>query len=264
MRGERLSRKKGVSIEFADYREYAEGDDLRHFDWNVYARLENAVVRTYQDEEDLAVHLLLDRSASMSFGDPSKAQAARRFAAAFGHVALGAGDALFLVSLGTREAPAPPIRGRATYPKLVRRLSSDPPEGREGLARSLRAFAAGDARPGLAILLSDGLDPDIEAGVRALASRGHEVLFLQILSAVDLEPDLEGDLRLLDSETDGTVEITANSYALRGYQANLRAHQARIAEAVRRCGGRIATVRSEASVEDFLRTTGRREAWVVR
>lgn len=253
-----------MSIEFADYREYAEGDDLRHFDWNVFARLDNPVVRTYQDEEDLAVHLLLDRSASMSFGDPTKADAARRFAAAFGYVALGAGDALFLTALGAREQPAPPIRSRANYPKLVRRLSSELPAGREGLASSLRRFASGDARPGLAVVLSDGLDPDIGAAVRALAARGHEVLFLQVLSTLDLDPDIEGDLRLLDSESEGIVEITANSYALRGYRSNLLAHQERLQEAVRRGGGRFATVRSDVSIEDFLRTTGRREAWVVR
>lgn len=237
---------------------------MRHFDWNVFARLDNPVVRTYQDEEDLAVHLLFDRSASMSFGEPTKAEAGRRFAAAFGYVALGAGDALFLNELGTREPPAPPIRGRANYPKLVRRLSPEPPTGRQGLAASLRRFAASDARSGLAIVLSDGLDAGIESGVRALAARGHEVLFLQILSSLDLDPDLEGDLRLLDAESNAVVEITANSYALRGYLANLQAHQRRLGDAVRRGGGRFASLRSDSSVEDFLRTTGRREAWFVR
>src|SRR5947209_4991141 len=106
VRGERLTRRAGLSIEFADYRSYAEGDDLRHLDWNVLARLDNAVTRTYRDEEDLAVHLLLDDSPSMAFGEPTKLLAARELAAAFGYLGLCGGDAVTPVRLGRREPPA--------------------------------------------------------------------------------------------------------------------------------------------------------------
>src|SRR5690242_7545435 len=94
IRGERLTKKKGISIEFSDYRDYTEGDDLRHLDWNVLARLETPIMKTYRDEEDLAVHMLLDGSASMDFGEPTKFEAAQRMAAAFGYVGLCAGDAV--------------------------------------------------------------------------------------------------------------------------------------------------------------------------
>ena len=82
IRGERLTRRKGISIEFADYRDYSEGDDLRHLDWNVLARLETPVMKTYQDEEDLAVYLVVDATGSMSFGEPSKLVFAKKLAAA--------------------------------------------------------------------------------------------------------------------------------------------------------------------------------------
>ena len=112
IRGERLTRKKGISIEFSDYRDYAEGDDLRHLDWNVLARLEAPIMKTYRDEEDLAVHLLVDGSPSMEFGEPTKAQAANKLATALGFLGLAGGDAVYLKRLGVREAPLPALRGR--------------------------------------------------------------------------------------------------------------------------------------------------------
>src|SRR5438105_3899586 len=103
VRGERLSRQKGVSIEFADYREYADGDDLRHLDWSILARLDRPTIRTYQDEDDLAVYLALDSSQSMDFGEPSKFAHAARLAAALGFVGLSGQDAVYPVALGDRD-----------------------------------------------------------------------------------------------------------------------------------------------------------------
>ena len=110
--GERLTQRRGISIEFSDYRSYAEGDDLRHIDWNVLARLGHAVTKTYRDEEDLHVHLLIDASASMGFGEPTKFDAAAKLAWAFGYIALCGGDTLCPRILG--EAPSPAMRSRAS------------------------------------------------------------------------------------------------------------------------------------------------------
>ncbi len=263
VRGERLTQKKGVSIEFADYRDYTEGDDLRHLDWNVLARLDTPVMRTYRDEEDLAAHVLLDGSPSMHFGEPSKHEAARRIACALGYVALSAGDAVYPLFLGGREPPMPAFRGRASYPRLAT-WATRPRSGESKgtLGRELKAFAASSARPGLILLVSDGLDPEAPPAIRTLAGRGHEVMFLQILSDVELDPDLEGDLRLLDAEGGTPVEITANSIALREYRKRLADHNAALVEAVRRVGGRHALLRPNVPLDRVIRDVLKREGWV--
>lgn len=264
IRGERLTKKKGISIEFSDYREYSEGDDLRHLDWNVLARLESPIMKTYRDEEDLAVHLLIDASDSMSFGEPAKQATADHLATALGYVGLAAGDALYPRRIGVRENPMAALRGRSSIVRLNAFLTSTKGEAKPelSLSNTLKSFANSSARTGLVILLSDGMDPQIEGAIRTIGGRGHELWFIQILCDIELDPDLEGDLRLLDAEGDARVEITANSYALRTYQDNLRRHNAMIRDAVLRIGGRFALVNSAASIESIVRDTLKREGWV--
>lgn len=262
VRGERLTKKKGVSIEFADYREYSEGDDLRHLDWNVLARLEHAVVKTYRDEEDLAVHLLLDVSASMSFGEPSKLDYAKRLACAFGYVALAGGDAVYPRAVGARQKPAAALRGRSSFPRVAMWATDLAPEGTQTLSSELRAFANTGARPGLAVIVTDAMDRDAAQGVRILAGRGHEVCVVQVLSEVELRPDLEGDLRLLDVEGRGAVEITANSITLKAYAESLARHNASLAEECLRMGGRYSLVVAGTPLDQVVKNVFKREGWV--
>jgi len=261
IRGERLTSRKGISIEFADYRNYSEGDDLRHLDWNVLARLNTAVMRTYRDEEDLALHLLLDRSASMSFGEPSKHDCAAKLGMALAYVALMGGDAVYLREASPRARAESAIRGRAGFSRLARwcELSR---EGEPGLGRAVREFAASGARVGLVVLVTDGLDPELPAALRTLAGRGHEVSLIQVLSLVELDPDLEGDLRLQDPEGGPPVEITANGAAVREYKRRLAEHNGALMEGMRRSGGRYALVRTDQPIEVTFRDTFKREGWV--
>lgn len=261
IRGERLTRRRGVSIEFADYREYAEGDDLRHLDWNVLARLQHPVIKTYQDEEDLAVYLLVDVSASMRFGEPNKARLAQDAAAALAYVALCGQDAVIPVAVGGPRQPLVTYRGRAAYARVAAWLeTAGTLDGAMGLSTALREFARQNARPGLLVVLSDGLDPTASNELRVLGGRGFEVSLIQILAPEELDPDLEGDLRLLDAESGAPVELTANRDALRAYAENLRAHNEGLEAACRRFGGRYHLVRSDiglgALVRDHLRPGG--------
>lgn len=222
IRGERISPRKGVSIEFADYRHYVQGDDLRHLDWNILARHDRPVMKTYRDEQELLAHLYVDSSASMGFGAPSKLDHARSIAAALAYIALLGGDAVFLGS-------GPGIRGRAGYRKLAEMLSL------------LKAKGAGieerpNQAPGLTFVLTDGLDPNMADFIRRLAGRGHQIAFVQILSDIDLDPDLEGDLRLIDSESSSAMEITATSGALKTYKENLSRHCDELSAVCRRTG----------------------------
>jgi uncharacterized protein (DUF58 family) len=262
IRGERITRKKGISIEFSDYRDYAEGDDLRHLDWNVLARLENAVVKTYQDEEDLAVHLLLDTSPSMDFGDPRKLDAAVKIACAFGYVGLCGQDAVLPKALGRRQPPMQTLRGRSSYYRLARWASTVQPDGEKALSHALKEFASSRERPGLVVLISDGLDPDIATALRILAGRGHELGFVQVLSEIELDPDLEGDLRLVDAETGATVEITASSGTLKAYRESLAKHCEMIEAECVRVGGRFVQVDCRTSLDDLFFQKLKRQGWV--
>lgn len=264
IRGERLTQKKGISIEFSDYRDYTEGDDLRHLDWNVLARLETPIMKTYRDEEDLAIHLLLDSSSSMTFGEPAKSDSANKLATALGYLALSGGDALYPRRIGIKEPPLPALRGRTAFVRLNALLNAptgDPTES-ASLSGGLRGFANSSARTGLVVLITDAMDPDIETAIRTIGGRGHELFLIQILSDVEIDPDLEGDLRLLDAETAGRVEITANSFALKAYKENLKKHNDQIRDAALRVGGRYALINSSDSVEKTIKDVLKREGWV--
>ena len=262
VRGERISKKKGISIEFADYRDYGEGDDLRHLDWNILARLEMPVIKTYQDEEDLAVYLLVDASASMDFGDPPKTEAALRIACALGYVALCSLDAVFPRAVGRREAPVPALRSRASFAKLAAWACGVEADAEKGLAEGLRAFAASGTRPGVALIVSDGLDPDVFGALRVVAGRGHEIGFIQVLSELDIDPDIEGDLRLIDAEQGPPVEVTAGGTVLKLYKSRLEEHCAKLASECLRLGGRYAKTTASDSLESLLVHKLKREGWV--
>jgi uncharacterized protein (DUF58 family) len=245
-RGERRSTKRGTSVEFADYRDYSRGDDLRRVDWNAYARLERPYVKLFEEEEDLAVHLLLDASGSMDWGaeegpdvspraSTSKWEYTCRLAAALGYIALKSGDRLSVASLSSNGSGLfGPIRGRGNLLRLLEWLGAQRPAGRTDLDSSLGAYALRAGRPGLAILISDMLSPSgYAAGLSALAARGHEVVLLHSLSRDEVDPPLAGDLRLLDVETGGTAEITIDGASLALYRKRLAAWRQEVGAACR-------------------------------
>lgn len=233
MKGDRRSQKRGTSIEFADYRDYTKGDDLRRLDWNVYARLERPFIKLLEEEEDLAVHLLVDGSASMNWPDApehNKLAYAGRLAAALGYVALSAGDLLRVAAVGRNERAWGPFRGRASSPRLFAFLESVSAEGITDLDQSLRSYALRGGRPGLLLLISDLLSPaGYQAGLNALLARGYEVAVLHVLSPDELEPAAAGDVKLIDVETGDSAEISLDAATVARYQADLDAWRAAIA-----------------------------------
>jgi len=251
LRGERLSKRKGISIEFADFRPYAVGDDTRHLDWKILARLDRPIVKTYRDESELPVYLLLDASASMQFGNPPKWQLAQGLAASLGYIALCGGDAVMPIALPQPEQRFTFLRGKGMFGRLLQWLKSLEPNGK-GLAESLQQFSRTDLPRGLTLLLSDGLDPHFPEALRQLASRGHDIVFVHILSDSELKPVLEGDLRLLDCETEVAVEITATVGVLREYQRRLQEFCEGVSEICRRAGGWYLRVTSATPLSDIV------------
>ena len=217
MKGERRSTKRGTSIEFADYRNYTRGDDLRRLDWNIYARLQRPYIKLLEDEEDLAVHILVDTSASMDWppgeNAANKFAFARRVAAALAYVSLHSNDRLMMVAASDQRVDLfGPARGRARSIGLLTFADGLRAGGVTDLNEALTAYALRAGRPGLTLVISDMFSPSgYLDGVSALLGRGHEVAVIQTLAPEELTPPLAGDLRLIDVETGRPQEVTVDT-----------------------------------------------------
>jgi uncharacterized protein (DUF58 family) len=269
-KGERRSRARGQSVEFADYRPYVHGDDFRYLDWNLFGRLERLFLKLYEEERELPVRIFLDASESMSFGEPRKFDFARQVAAAIGYVALcgfdrvsvipfpaattnGAIDATAsLAELAARSALRS-VRGKKSAIQFFQNLSSLTASGAANLNEALRRGALEARQAGLAIVLSDFLDPaGYESGLTALVGRGFQVDLVQSLAPDELSPATFGDLRLVDSETGATQEVTFGRYRMKAYQQTVQNFIQRLREFCQSRGISFFTVSSNTPLEELL------------
>jgi uncharacterized protein (DUF58 family) len=227
LKGVRRSVKRGQSVEFTDYRDYALGDDLRSLDWNVYARLEKLFIKLFIEEEDVTVHVLLDASASMDSGTPDKLVFGKRAAAALSYVGLASYDRVNIAVLQGRVARRfPAVRGTGRVFQVLSDLSSiKPAAGPTDLAAACRHYAAQLTQRGPLMLISDLFDPQVDRAISELAGTRCDVAVIHTLSPEELDPPLEGDLRLVDRETDTTVDVTADLTTLDAYRDRLAAWQ---------------------------------------
>ena len=237
MQGDRRSTKRGSSVEFADYRNYTPGDDLRRIDWNIYARLDRPFVKLFEEEEDLSVTILLDGSRSMDWpapsdlgrgpeGDLHKFNYALRLAAGLGAVALDAGDQLSVVFLqdGRVAADFGPSRGGASLARLFGFLEGLHPGGQTDLNTALRQALVKPRRPGLVILISDLLSAEgYESGLREWLGRGHQAALIHVLAPYELDPPLAGDLQLVDVETGREQDVSLDGGLRSLYRERARA-----------------------------------------
>lgn len=224
-KGERKSRRRGESSEFADYRNYVIGDDLRHIDWNIYARLDRLFLKLFQEEEDLNVSILIDVSKSMAAGEPEKSRYAKRMAAAMAYIGLCNMDRVNLCAFSDAiVAFNSNLRGRRMMPQVVRFLENLPIDGGSNFATAAKQFAMRQRQKGVVLILSDFMDKTgYENGLRYLLGREMDIYAIQILSPQEVEPDLAGDLKLVDAEDDDIAEITVSKPLLDKYKANLQA-----------------------------------------
>src|SRR6266699_4423526 len=274
-KGERRSRARGQSVEFADYRNYVYGDDFRYLDWNLYGRLERLFLKLYEEERELPVRIFLDASESMSFGEPRKFDFARQVAAAIGYVALSGFDrvsvvpfpaldsiaarvednlqpATFNLELAARVALRS-VRGKKSAIQFFQNLSRLTARGPANLNQALRRGALEARQAGLAVVLSDFLDPaGYEPGLSALVGRGFQVDAVQILAPDELNPATYGDLRLVDAETGAMQEVTFGRYRLKAYQRTVRNFCQRLREFCTGRGINFFTASSDTPLEQLL------------
>ncbi len=270
-KGERRSKARGQSVEFADYRSYVAGDDFRHLDWNLYGRLDKLFLKLYEEERELPVRIFLDASESMTFGTPPKFDFARRVAAAIGYVALCGFDRVTIQVFPELDTKAPntdaaalsaelaargglrAVRGRKSSLQFFQNLSQLSARGSADFNDSMRRGALMARHTGVAVILSDFLDPGgYETGLNALISRGFQVNAVQILAPEELNPSTFGDLRLVDSETGTMQEVTFGKYRLKAYQQTVQNFCQRLREFCSGRGVSFFSVSSDMALEQLL------------
>ncbi|WP_152050361.1 DUF58 domain-containing protein [Tautonia marina] len=226
MKGERRSKRRGSSVEFADHRNYSVGDDLRHIDWNVYGRLDKLFLKLFLEEEDLHFYTLVDTSLSMDFGDPTKLHYAKQVAAALSFIGLVNHDRIVIDSFSsTLEPGLSSVRGRSQMWRVVQYLDQLQAHGGSDLTAAARSFAIKHPGKGIVVVISDFMDKrGYEDALRYLIARNMDIYAVQVLSREEVEPELTGDLRLVDCEDDDEAEITVSAPLLKRYKETLDAY----------------------------------------
>ncbi len=253
MKGERRSKRKGQSVEFADFRNYVAGDDLRHVDWNMYARLDKLFLKMFMEEEDLHFYALIDTSLSMDFGEPTKLHYAKQLAAALGFVGLARADRVRVETLGAVSTASPVLRGRASMWRLLEYLDGVGAEGGTSLAKGVKNFCLRNSGKGIVVLISDLMDKNgYEDALRFLLAQQMDVYIIQVLSQEELDPDVTGDLRLIDCEDGDVAEITVSAPLLKRYKQTLNAFTGGAREYCNRRGMAYVLANNQSPVEELV------------
>jgi len=225
MKGERRSRRRGQSVEFADFRNYVAGDDLRFIDWNAYARLDKLFLKLFLEEEDLHFYALIDSSESMQFGTPTKLHYAKQLAASLGFIGLCRADRVKIETLGQGITnPSPVLRGRRSLWRMTEYLDGIEPGDNVPLLDGVKNFCLRNAGKGILVLITDLMDKQgYESALRFLMTQQMDVYVVQVLSQEEIDPDVQGDLRLVDCEDSDEAEITVSRPLLNKYKQTLAA-----------------------------------------
>lgn len=227
-RAERLTPKRGRGLEFADYRQYSAGDDFRHIDWKAYRRLGRLLLRLFDEEQDLPIYLLIDASQSMAppGQGPEKFEQALRLAAALCYIGLAHLDRVTIMPFDTtvrEERLAGQGKGRIF--RVFEMLEQIKTGGATNMTDAFKSFAARGRRAGLAVVISDFLDPNgYESALKMLQARGHDVYAVQMASEKDRDPGALGDVRFVDAESGETRDIEVTPALSRAYTAAWEKH----------------------------------------
>lgn len=250
MRGERRSPRRGMGSEFADYRDYVQGDDPRFIDWNLVGRLDRFFIKLFHEEEDLHLSVWVDASASMGYGKPLKLRTAMQLAAGIGYVGLCNFDRVSVEAGGKIYGPS---RGKQNMRRLLDFFGGVESGGPGELEPALKSFALRHRGPGMRVVISDFLD---RAGYEKalswlLQGRGQSVL-LHVLSRTEIDPDIVGDLTLVDSEDGTPTEVSVSAGLIRRYRKNLQSLCGGLSHFARARGMQYFFVPSDTPVDDVL------------
>jgi uncharacterized protein (DUF58 family) len=251
IQGQRRSKRRGQSVEFADHRPYVAGDDIRFVDWNIYARLEQLFLKLFMEEQDLTVHIVIDISGSVQYGQPSKGLFIKKLSAALAYVSLVNNNRLSMsaFNLGiVRQLKH--MRGRNYLAQMAEFLTDTKNEGMTDFENVCKQLIASHVGTGIIIILSDFLFKEgYEQAMSRLIGRGYDVYAIQVLSPQELEPELSGDLKLIDIEDEDDAEVTISSALIKYYKKNLSAYCNELKDFCVRRGANYILAKSSDSVE---------------
>jgi len=221
--GDHTAKRRGSSAEFLEHRPYAPGDDLRRIDWLAFARTGEPVFKLFRAEEDVVVRMVVDASASLESGDPSKLEVAKRVAAAIGYMALADSERTQVMAASEGLTfISEPTRGRNALPKLLRELDRIDLKSGTDLSKAIEQATLRSPRPGMLVVISDFMDDGpFDAAITRAAAAGHDIALVQVLSRDEVEPHYDGDYALVDAESSAVVEVTMDAGALEAYLARL-------------------------------------------
>ena len=250
--GSRKSRVKGSSVEFSDYREYTPGDDFRRVDWNAFGRFDKLFVKLFMEEREAMVNIFIDSSKSMNFGEPKKSIAALRIASVLAFLALNNLDRVCLNSI--REGAlnkSSSLMGRNMFNRCITYLQGIEFSGRTTLCEAIKKKEL-TAR-GISIIISDFFtDGDIEEAVKYLTFKKQQVILIHLLSPEELNPELSGELRLIDSETGLAKNVSVTASVLKKYNVYLNSFTKGIKECSSKMGAAYVQVSSSDPIEKVL------------
>ncbi|WP_366923523.1 DUF58 domain-containing protein [Metallumcola ferriviriculae] len=249
--GQRRSARRGDSVEFADFKAYAPGDDFRHVDWNAYARMEKLFLKLFLAEQDTSVRILLDCSASMAWKDGSKFRMAKQLAGALGYLSLANYDRVTVIGFGDENYLCGPLRGKGAARKLFNFIEGLPQQQRGDLFTLLEQLRPHFKGPGITLVISDLFFPVLDKALAALKHQRQEIGLIQILHPLELNPDYQGDLQLLDCETGNEKEISFNSSVRGHYQERLEDWRGGIKKLCHKYSVNLVDTASNASLEEL-------------
>ena len=253
--GGRKSKAKGVSVEFSDFREYTPGDDFRRIDWNAYGRLDKLFVKVFMEEREGVFNFFLDKSKSMDQGDDNKGEMALKIVAALGYITINNLDRIVvsgledgnIVELGSGA-------GKKTFQKLLRDLNNIEFNGTTNLGESIRKRKI--TGRGVSIVVSDFLNngglENLEEGLKYLAFKKQQIILIQVLSKEDMEPTIDEEVTLIDSETREEVKITLNYKVIEEYKKTLKNYNENLKNIAKKYGAKIVFVRTDESLEKVI------------
>ncbi|MBN1517940.1 DUF58 domain-containing protein [Candidatus Sumerlaeota bacterium] len=254
MRGERRSKRRGVSIEFADYRDYVRGDDLRHIDWNIYGRLDRFFLKLFMEELDLFFYIILDASKSMEFGDPQKLLYAKKVAAALAYIGLTHQDkvAISAFANGVKDEMKP-ARGRAYVWRMLEFLQQIEPDGQTSLGETCKNFVQKNRQRGIVVLISDFLDQNgYEDALKYFLHGNYEVFVIHVLDKEEMEPEMQGHMELIDCEFDDKAEVSVTPALLKQYRRTVEAYCTQIRDYSTRYGMTYLLSRTDLPFDELI------------
>jgi uncharacterized protein (DUF58 family) len=253
--GAYASPRRGMSLEFADYRRYSPGDDLRYVDWGIFARSDRLYVRLFHEEVDLFAYVFIDTSASMAF--PSRREKftpACNVALALSYVVLANHDHVRLHALGEAGAASPFYRGRSRILDLIDFTAALTPGGKSELGQSLGGHLETIRRPGKAILVSDFLlsAESYRYALKLLRASNLDIAAVQVLSGAELDPPFAGELRLADSESSDELDVRWDATTRRAYGERLERHNRELKSYCHQNGIHYSLYVSDEDLSDFV------------